>query len=256
MRLVKPTSIAAAIFLLTLAVFALVGIMNRANGGVPGGENATLCGTPDARAEAMMKDGPVGTIHAHLCGFHFYNGDMTRQVRADHYCSHLNADVWQCIIYDSDKKNARLIGVEYIISGALFNGLPPEEKKLWHSHRYEVMSGQLIALGMAGGAEMQLMKDFVTTYGKTWYMWQVDRGDTLPLGLPKLMMGFTGDGQADPKMVSARDRDFQVDSFQIKAGRAAIATQGIARGADAWQQGIAFQIDDALLLNPPAPRKN
>src|ERR1017187_2833247 len=156
MKLVKPTSIAAGIVLLTMVILALVGIMNRANGGVPGGENAALCGTPESQAGTLQKDGPVGAIHAHLCGFHFYNGDMTRQVRADHYCSHLNADVWQCIIYDSDKKNARLIGVEYIISGALFNGLPPEEKKLWHSHRYEVMSGQLIALGLTGDAEMQL----------------------------------------------------------------------------------------------------
>src|ERR1700722_19348481 len=108
-------------------------------------------------AEAPKVGGPVEAIHAHLCGFHFYNGNMSRQVRAEHYCSHLNADVWQCVIYESDKRNARLIGVEYIISEKLFNGLPPEEKKLWHSHRYEVMSGQLIAPGMPDEAEKQLM---------------------------------------------------------------------------------------------------
>jgi len=41
---------------------------------------------------------------------------MKRAVRAEHYCSHLNKDVFQCVIYDSSEKNARLIGVEYIIS--------------------------------------------------------------------------------------------------------------------------------------------
>jgi hypothetical protein len=184
---------------------------------------------------------------------------MSRQVRADHYCSHLNADVWQCIIYESDSKTARLIGVEYIISGKLFATLPAEEKKLWHSHRYEVMSGQLIAPGMPEADERQLMAEFVTTYGKTWYLWQVDRGDLLPLGLPKLMMGFTADGQADPAMVCARDREFKVDSVKTRENRADIATDNIASGADAWQHGQTFQIDDALLKSSsgaaPPPSK-
>ena len=145
-----------------------------------------------------------------------------------------------------------MVGVEYIISGKLFGGLPLEEKKLWHSHRYEVMSGQLIAPGMTDAAESQLMREFVTTYGKTWYLWQVDRGDPLPLGLPKLAMGFTSDGQADPKLVSRRDREFRIDSMALRARRADIQTTGIAPGADAWQHGAAFQIDDALLRKPLA----
>lgn len=60
------------------------------------------------------------------------------QVEAHHYCSHLNEEVRQCIIYDSADNNARLIGIEYIISRRLFEALPEEEKKLWHSHQYEV----------------------------------------------------------------------------------------------------------------------
>lgn len=53
-------------------------------------------------------------------------------------------DVRQCLIYDSTKPNARLIGVEYMISPRLFDTLPPEEQKLWHTHEYEVKSGMLI----------------------------------------------------------------------------------------------------------------
>lgn len=62
----------------------------------------------------------------------------TVQVEAHHYCSHLSEDVRQCVIYDSDASDARLIGVEYIISRRLFDSLPEEEKKYWHSHTYEV----------------------------------------------------------------------------------------------------------------------
>lgn len=39
---------------------------------------------------------------------------------------------------DSEKANARLIGIEYIISRRLFEGLPEEEKRFWHSHSHEV----------------------------------------------------------------------------------------------------------------------
>eukprot|EP00983_Pelagomonas_calceolata_P064402 1148104-Pelagomonas_calceolata.AAC.4 len=35
--------------------------------------------------------------------------------------------------------------MQYIISEGLFEGLPQEEKKYWHSHAYEVTSGQLVA---------------------------------------------------------------------------------------------------------------
>ena len=59
------------------------------------------------------------------------------QVEAHHYCSCTNDEVRQCVIYDSADSNARLIGIEYIIYRRLFESLPEEEKKLWHSHTYE-----------------------------------------------------------------------------------------------------------------------
>jgi hypothetical protein len=108
---------------------------------------------------------PIGDIHAHVCGIHFYNGDLSRQVIAEHYCAHLSDEVLQCIIYDSNKPGARLIGIEYIVSAKIFESLPAEEKKLWHSHNYEVKSGVLTAPGMADAAEKDLMKVLIGTYG-------------------------------------------------------------------------------------------
>lgn len=204
-------------------------------------------------ADRQFLAGPLQAIHAHVCGFHFYSGDRARALRVEHYCSHRSADVFQCVIYDSDRADARLIGIEYIISEALFTGLPAEEKKLWHSHRYEVMSGLLVAPGATAAAEQELMQELVNTYGKTWHLWQVDRGDVLPLGLPQLMMGFTADGQVDHRMVAARDREQQIDSAQLKAGRAGLVVRPIVPGADGWQHGPPFQIDDGL-PHPLAPR--
>jgi len=101
----------------------------------------------------------------------------------------------QAVIYDGNTRDAKLMGVEYIISERLFNTLPPDEKKLWHSHRHEVMSGSLIGPGLPKPAEKALMSKIVNTYGKTWHTWHTDRDKTLPLGIPALMMGFTADGR-------------------------------------------------------------
>ncbi len=49
------------------------------------------------------------------------------------------------------------MGVEYIISARLFATLPDDEKKLWHSHDYEVKSGSLVAPSLPQVAEKQLM---------------------------------------------------------------------------------------------------
>lgn len=65
------------------------------------------------------------------------------QVEAHHFCACPNAEVRQCVIYDSDRADARLIGLEYIISSELFEQLPEEEKVYWHSHKFEVQSGTL-----------------------------------------------------------------------------------------------------------------
>src|SRR6266513_6085183 len=160
---------------------------------------------------------PIGDIHAHVCGIHFYSGDMARQIIAEHYCSHLSDEVLQCVLYDSNKPGARLIGVEYIVSAKIFESLPAEEKKLWHSHNYEVKSGVLTAPDMPEAAEKDLVKALTGTYGKTWHTWQVDRGDKLPLGIPQLMMAFTQDGQLDPKIAAEREKLYPVSVAAKKA---------------------------------------
>jgi hypothetical protein len=103
-------------------------------GGAPTTKDQIL----NAGAAAIQNFAPVQSICAHLNAFHVYASDTTRTVEANHYCSHLTADVRQCLIYDSPKSPAKLIGVEYLITRRLYDELPKEEKKLWHSHDYEV----------------------------------------------------------------------------------------------------------------------
>lgn len=190
--------------------------------------------------QAGRRDQPA--ISTYLDGFHFYSGDKNGQMEAHHYVTVLNEDVMQAVIYDGNTKNARLMGVEYIISERLFKTLPPEEKKLWHSHQYEVKSGSLVAPGLPQVADKALMSKIVNTYGKTWHTWHTDRDKTLPMGIPALMMGFTGDGQLDPALLADRDRRLGIDTQAIKRERQDLPEHPVVKGANAWEQGEVIQL--------------
>jgi hypothetical protein len=66
-------------------------------------------------------------FNTYLNGFHFYNGNLKAQMEAHHYVSQINSDVHQAIILDGNKPDAKIMGVEYIISERLFKQLPPSE---------------------------------------------------------------------------------------------------------------------------------
>ncbi|CAI8838175.1 OBAP family protein [Kosakonia quasisacchari] len=209
---------------------------------IPGEKTSGKMKTLETGAALIQSRPPIEAISTYLDGFHFYNGDRKGQMEAHHYVTVLNNDVMQAVIYDGNTVNARLMGVEYIISERLFKTLPPEEKKLWHSHRYEVKSGSLIAPGLPAVAEKALMGNIVNTYGKTWHTWHTERDQTLPLGVPALMMGFTQDGQLNPALLADRDRRFGVNTSAIKQQRTDLLAHPVAQGADAWEQGQVIQI--------------
>lgn len=210
----------------------------------PGADESPKTRVLEAGAAVLQDKPPIDAINAYLDGFHFYNGRMDAQMEAHHYCAHLNEDVIQCVIYDGNVGDAKLMGVEYIVSERLFAALPDSEKPLWHSHSYEVKSGTLVAPGIPDIAEDELMEKLVGTYGKTWHTWHTDLDKELPYGVPQLMMGFTADGQADPAMVAARDERLDVDSHARRERRTDIVAPPVLPGANAWEQGKVIQLDD------------
>ncbi len=161
---------------------------------------------------------PAQALHLHFCGIHIAKTNPKFQIVAQHYCMSRSEEMHQCLLYDSTEKNAKLLGVEYIVSDAIYRRLPDEEKKYWHPHTYEVLAGGLIAPSMKPDDEMAFMKALLTTWGKTWHTWP-DPSTAVPLGQPLLMWAVTGDGQIDEKVLAARDQEFQVDAATIRTSR-------------------------------------
>ncbi|CAA2957495.1 Hypothetical predicted protein [Olea europaea subsp. europaea] len=183
---------------------------------------------------------PVNKIHQHLCAFHFYGHDMTRQVEAHHFCGHLNGDFRQCLIYDRPDDDGRLIGVEYIVSEELFLTLPDDEKQFWHSHEFEVKSGVLFMPGVPGPVQRKEFEKVAKTYGKVIHFWQVDKGDNLPLGIPQVMMALTKDGQPYENLAQDVENRYNISFEEERENRACIKgpSHGIHPMANAAGKGL------------------
>ncbi|GAA6022963.1 hypothetical protein JCM8202_000290 [Rhodotorula sphaerocarpa] len=225
--------------------------------------------TEYAAQSAMLSFAPINAIHQHLSGLHCYAQDRTSVVSAHHFCSCVRHEegvhkVRQCIIYDSDRPDARLIGIEYVVSEDVFRGLPQEEKKYWHSHKYEVESGQLVLksknfvpVAAEDVAEQGVMKELQTTYGKTIHTWRPELHPDLPLGPPSLMMSFTGDDQVEPSVLDTRDRIEGQSTAHKRELRAQYLDTGYepAEGCDAWAKdgkGVVFEPKEVEVAMPEA----
>lgn len=198
----------------------------------PGPLTNNASGAPESIVSSVLETGagltqdfgPPKRLCAHLNAFHTYASQPGRAVETNHYCAHINDEVRQCILYDSPEPNARLIGIEYMISARLFETLEPEERKLWHSHVFEVKSGMLIMptpkmvpTAAWEVAERKEMEQVVQLYGKVYHLWQTDRGDKMPLGVPQLMTSFTSHDQLDMQnLTGERDTRFGTD-YKSKA---------------------------------------
>jgi hypothetical protein len=86
-------------------------------------------------------------------------------------------------------------------------------------------------------AETEEMKEVIGLYGKTYHLWQVDRGDTLPLGKPELMTSFTKDEQVPWDKVKDRDERYGVETSRKKEARKGIEGVEIHEDADScWEE--------------------
>lgn len=209
----------------------------------PGEEKTTKSTVLGIGADLIQDKSPLSKINVYLDGFHFYNGMIDKQMEAHHYVNQINEDLHQAIIFDGNGEDAKIMGVEYIVSERLFSKLPPEEKKLWHSHHYEVLSGTLIAPGLPVDVEHQLMEELVSTYGKIIHTWHTDRDLELPYGAPYIMMGFTGDGQLRQELLDKRDENFGISTAERRKNREDIPMPNVDSLANAWERGEIRQLE-------------
>lgn len=196
----------------------------------PGGEKSLRKRILEAGSDLLQDTSPLKDFDVYVVGFHCAKHDPHMQMEAHHYCKQVGEDFLQCTIFDGNTRDANLIGIEYIISEELFEGLPQEEKSYWHPHNFEVLSGTLVAPGLPDVAEKALMRVIMNSYGKTWHTWHTGRhdgkgepGHPLPYGDPHLMWSFNRDGELDNSLLVNRDTTMGIDTGKKRLDRQDLA---------------------------------
>jgi hypothetical protein len=194
----------------TLAVPALAQDSAQPKTAPAGQEKSGKTRALETGAKVFQGKAPLRGFDVYLDGFHPMKDHPELQVEAHHYCRQVNDDFAQCALFDGNTATANLNGIEYIVSEKLYNTLAAQERKLWHPHNGEILSGQLVAPGIPDSAEHALMKQKMNSYGKTWHVWNTGRpgqpGDQLPLGQPMLAWSINRDGELQQGLLEARDK--------------------------------------------------
>ena len=186
----------------------------------PAGSDTTIrTDVLKAGAAMIQGEGPLEGFNVYLVGFHPMKEMPSHQMEAHHFCKQVNEDFAQCVLFDANSSSSNMTGVEYIISEKLHEGLPAEERTLWHPHNGEILSGQLVAPGLPEIAEKELMKGKMNSYGKTWHTWATDQGRTIPMGEPMLAWSFNREGEDAPGLIAKRDEVMKTNTARIRASR-------------------------------------
>jgi hypothetical protein len=188
----------------------------------PGAEEGAKTRALEFGATVLQRPTPPDQLNVYVVGFHPLKDEPSHQMESHHFCQQVNEDFLQCVLYDGNTADANLHGIEYIISGRLFERLPPDEQPLWHPHNGEILSGQLVAPGLPEAAELELMRAKINSYGKTWHTWDTHAGGGapfLPLGEPRLGWSFSRFGEAEPGLVERRDGRMGIDSEERRRAR-------------------------------------
>lgn len=191
--------------------------------GPAGAPKSTKTQALEVGARVLQSAAPMRGFDIYLVGFHPMKDEPEKQMEAHHYCHQRNEDFAQCILFDGNTADANMNGVEYIISEKAFGLLPDAERKYWHPHNGEILSGQLVAPGIPEAAEKSLMKTKMNSYGKTWHTWNTGHeghtGEALPLGEARLAWSFNRDGEAMPALTQKRDRKLGIDTAKKRRDR-------------------------------------
>jgi hypothetical protein len=148
---------------------------------------------------------------------------------------------------DGSGKDAKLIGVEYIISDAAYRKLSEKEKKYWHAHTYEVLGGGLIAPGMNAKAETGKDRVTMEEMRPMFKALLADRfglkthEETKEMAVYELQKGKNG-----PKLTATADPS---GNHQIRMGRGQVSAKRISMEAPANQ--LSQQLGRKMIWQTP-----
>lgn len=127
--------------------------------------------------DLVIKAGPLTAVR------HVFD-DPT--LRVFHYCTPHHNIMAVCSLFDTDQKNATLIGIEYMVTPQDYMKLPEREKPYWHYHVTEFAPNRANPHFpmLSAEDEKKVLKMIEDSYGKVILTWNPN--DKLPAFPPQV----------------------------------------------------------------------
>ncbi len=171
MSTTRALNIAVIVSVTTVFVLSLIAtpsVMVAQTAPVPG---MMTTNTTIAKSNATKPVDGYNTPQGHISAIRHVFDDPA--LRVQHYCKPNDKIVLVCQLYDSDSKNATLIGVEYVITSEQYKLLPNREKPNWHAHKIEFAPNMADPMfpELPKARATALMGKLMDTYGKVTITW-------------------------------------------------------------------------------------
>ena len=138
-----------------------------------------------ASADSSMAQStsPTTGYTIHIDADQHYSGHSAEIIH--HWCKPFSDGSIECQLYDGDGKDARLVGVETIVTPATYAGFSADEKALWHYHKVEIPKLHATMPGLSKADADKLVASLLETYGKVWILWDPMTSQQ-PIGQPSI----------------------------------------------------------------------
>ena len=106
---------------------------------------------------------------------------------AHHYCKEVAGGMTQCLLFDSDNADARLVGTEVIVGPDAYAKFSDSEKAMWHYHRDEVPKVSATLPDVSEEEGKKVLDSILETHGKVYLLWDPSTADG-PKGNPSVAL--------------------------------------------------------------------
>lgn len=113
-------------------------------------------------------DGPSVGFDIHVDAKHYVK-EMRTPVH--HWCKTINPDLIECLLFDSDKADAKLVGIETIVTKKVWENFDDAQKNEWHDHATEIIEAETTLPDMPSEKAAQLVEFLKGTRGRIVYIW-------------------------------------------------------------------------------------
>ena len=132
---------------------------------------------------SQTTDKPSEGFTLHIDAEKHFPADMKKI--AHHYCKQVKSGMTECQLYDSDDKDAKLAGVEVVVSTDTWKGFNKAEQKYWHYHKEEIPKVNAKLPDLSEEEAAKVVETLTETYGKIYLLWDPAKTDQ-PVGQPSI----------------------------------------------------------------------